>query len=117
MPKERIGIMGGSFNPIHARHIEMAACARREFGLERIIFLPTGNPPHKRAGLEDAEHRFEMTRLAVHGKPGFSASRMEIDRVWRSVCFPGEDHRNGRNVREVMLCRCMSKKMARVWMR
>ena len=80
VPKERIGIMGGSFNPIHARHIEMAACARREFGLERIFFLPTGNPPHKRTGLEDAEHRFEMTRLAVHGKPGFSASRMEIDR-------------------------------------
>ncbi len=80
MPKERIGIMGGSFNPIHARHIEMAACARREFNLERIIFLPTGNPPHKRAGLEEAEDRFEMTRLAVFGQQGFTASRMEIDR-------------------------------------
>jgi len=80
VPKERIGIMGGSFNPIHARHIEMAACARREFDLDRIIFLPTGNPPHKRAGLEDAEDRFEMTRLAVYGMPGFTPSRMEIDR-------------------------------------
>lgn len=80
MPKERIGIMGGSFNPIHARHIEMALCAKREFHLERIIFLPTGNPPHKREGLEDAEDRFEMTRLAVQGMPGFTASRMEIDR-------------------------------------
>lgn len=80
MPKERIGIMGGSFNPIHARHIEMAVCAKREFDLDRIIFLPTGNPPHKRAGLEDAEDRYEMTRLAVHGMPGFTASRMEIDR-------------------------------------
>ncbi len=80
MPKERIGIMGGSFNPIHMRHIEMAACAKREFELERIIFLPTGNPPHKRAGLEDAEDRFEMTRLAVSGVQGFTASRMEIDR-------------------------------------
>ena len=80
MPKERIGIMGGSFNPIHERHIEMAACAKREQKLERIIFLPTGNPPHKREGLEDAEDRFEMTRLAVQGIPGFTASRMEIDR-------------------------------------
>jgi len=80
VPKERIGIMGGSFNPIHARHIEMAACARREFNLDRIIFLPTGNPPHKRAGLEDAEDRYEMTRLAVYGQQGFTASRMEIDR-------------------------------------
>lgn len=80
MPKERIGIMGGSFNPIHVRHIEMAVSARREFDLERIIFLPTGNPPHKRAGLEDAEDRYEMTRLAVYGMPGFTASRMELDR-------------------------------------
>ena len=80
MPKERIGIMGGSFNPIHKRHIEMAVCARQEFNLDRMIFLPTGNPPHKRAGLEDAEDRFEMTRLAVQGMPGFTASRMEIDR-------------------------------------
>ena len=42
MARERIGIMGGSFNPIHARHIEMAVCAKREFDLDRIIFLPTG---------------------------------------------------------------------------
>ena len=80
MPKERIGIMGGSFNPIHERHLEMAACAKREQKLERIIFLPTGNPPHKHEGLEDAEDRFEMTRLAVQGVPGFTASRMELDR-------------------------------------
>ena len=80
MPKERIGIMGGSFNPIHERHLEMAASAKREQKLERIIFLPTGNPPHKRDGLEDAEDRFEMTRLAVFNTPGFTASRMEIDR-------------------------------------
>ena len=80
MPKERIGIMGGSFNPIHDRHIEIAACARREEKLDRVIFLPTGNPPHKHGGLADAEYRFEMTRLAVSGIPGFTASRMEIDR-------------------------------------
>lgn len=80
MPKERIGIMGGSFNPIHERHLEMAASAKREHKLERILFLPTGNPPHKHEGLEDAEDRFEMTRLAVQGIPGFTASRMEVDR-------------------------------------
>ena len=80
MPKERIGIMGGSFNPIHVRHLDMAACAKREFNLDRIIFLPTGNPPHKRSGLEDAENRYEMTRLAIYGKPDFTASRIEIDR-------------------------------------
>lgn len=45
MPKERIGIMGGSFNPIHDRHMEIAACAKREHKLDRVIFLPAGNPP------------------------------------------------------------------------
>lgn len=80
MPKERIGIMGGSFNPIHERHIEMALSAKQQFHLDRILFLPTGNPPHKRVGLEDAEDRFEMTRLAVFGLQGCTASRMEIDR-------------------------------------
>lgn len=80
MPKERIGIMGGSFNPIHERHIEMALSAKKQFHLDRILFLPTGNPPHKREGLADAEDRFEMTRLAVCGLQGCTASRMEIDR-------------------------------------
>ena len=67
MPKERIGIMGGSFNPIHDRHIEIAACAKREQKLDRVIFLPAGNPPHKHDGLADAENRYEMTRLAGRG--------------------------------------------------
>lgn len=72
--------MGGSFNPIHERHLEMAACAKYEYKLSRILFLPTGNPPHKHEGLETPEDRFEMTRLAVFGQPDFTASRMEIDR-------------------------------------
>ncbi len=80
MPKERIGIMGGSFNPIHQRHLDIAACALTESGLSRVVFLPTGNPPHKHEGLEPAEHRFEMTRLMVLDKPHFTASRIELDR-------------------------------------
>ncbi len=72
--------MGGSFNPIHERHLEIAECAKREQKLSRIIFLPTGNPPHKHDGLESAEDRFEMTRLAVFGRSDQTASRMEIDR-------------------------------------
>jgi nicotinate-nucleotide adenylyltransferase len=81
VPKERIGIMGGSFNPIHDRHLAIAACALNEARLDRILFLPTGNPPHKRsADLADAEHRFEMTRLATLREPRYSVSRAEIDR-------------------------------------
>ena len=81
MAKERIGIMGGSFNPIHERHIQIADCALREGRLSRVLFIPTGNPPHKHEGLESAEHRFEMTRLAVAGKSCFTASRIELDRT------------------------------------
>lgn len=80
MAKERIGLMGGSFNPIHERHLAIAACALDEAKLNRVLFLPTGNPPHKHEGLEDAEHRFEMTRLATLRESRFSASRIEIDR-------------------------------------
>ncbi|NLI20954.1 MAG: nicotinate (nicotinamide) nucleotide adenylyltransferase [Clostridiales bacterium] len=81
MAKERIGLMGGAFNPIHERHLAIAACALAEARLSRIIFLPTGNPPHKREGLADAEHRFEMTRLATLGEPRFAVSRIELDRT------------------------------------
>ncbi len=80
MPKEKIGLMGGSFNPIHERHLEMASCALKEAKLDRVLFLPTGNPPHKKVGLEDAEHRYEMTRLAVSGIKGFEPSRIELER-------------------------------------
>ena len=77
---ERIGIMGGTLDPIHQGHLLMAKEALQDAQLDRVLILPTGNPPHKRAGLEDAEDRYEMTRLAVYGMPGFEASRMEIDR-------------------------------------
>lgn len=63
--------MGGSFNPHHERHVEMAQCARKEYKLDRVIFLPTGNPPHKHEELADAEHRYEMTRLSVFGLPAW----------------------------------------------
>ncbi len=78
---ESVGIMGGSFNPIHSRHLDIAACAMAECRLSRVLFLPTGNPPHKHEGLAPAEDRFEMTHLALIGKPGFTASRMELDRT------------------------------------
>ena len=80
MAKERIGLMGGSFNPIHERHLAIAACALAEAKLNRIIFLPTGNPPHKHDELAEADHRFEMTRLVTLREPRYTASRVEIDR-------------------------------------
>ncbi len=78
---ESIGILGGSFNPIHRRHVDLARCALAEARLSRVLFLPTGHPPHKHRGLASAEHRLEMTRLAILGQPGFEVSRMELDRT------------------------------------
>lgn len=87
MAKERIGIMGGSFNPIHRRHVEMAEYALREAKLDRVVFLPTGNPPHKREGLAPAEHRYQMASLAVCGKSSFSVSRVELERTGTIYTF------------------------------
>lgn len=78
----RIGIMGGTFNPIHIGHLIAANDVREKFGLDKVLFIPSGTPPHK-PGSEviDPEHRFEMVRLAVASNAGFEASRMEIDRA------------------------------------
>lgn len=77
---ECIGLMGGSFNPIHQRHIDMARCALNDCALRCVCFLPTGNPPHKNAELAPAEDRYEMTRLALMREDGMTASRIELDR-------------------------------------
>ncbi|MCL1940832.1 MAG: nicotinate-nucleotide adenylyltransferase [Synergistaceae bacterium] len=77
--KKRIGLMGGTFDPIHFGHLLAAEESHRELELDDVIFVPTGEPPHKR-GVSDKEHRYDMTLLATAGIPYFSVSRMEIDR-------------------------------------
>ena len=77
---ERIGLMGGSFNPIHIGHVNMARAALAGGHVDRVVFLPSGNPPHKRAGLMDKEDRYRMTCLAIAGEERMSVSREEIDR-------------------------------------
>jgi len=76
----RLGVLGGSFNPVHNAHLAMARAAMEAFGLERVLFLPTGNPPHKRAGLADKRHRLRMVELAVDGHPGFAVADLEVRR-------------------------------------
>lgn len=79
--ERRIGIMGGTFDPIHTGHLIIAEEARYRFGLEKVIFIPTGTPPHKpNQPTTDAEIRFEMTVLATRDNPAFETSRIEIDR-------------------------------------
>ena len=78
---KRRGIMGGTFDPIHYGHLVTAEGARYTFGLDQVLFLPSGRPPHKRdAQVSDAEHRYMMTVLATLTNPYFEVSRLEIDR-------------------------------------
>lgn len=81
----RIAIMGGTFNPIHFGHLRIAEEVRETFGLDRVLFIPTYQPPHKDNGsLVSPQHRLEMVQLAVKDNPFFEASDMEIKRGGRS---------------------------------
>jgi nicotinate-nucleotide adenylyltransferase len=81
----RIGIFGGTFNPIHLGHLRSAEEVRECQQLDRILFIPSASPPHKReAEIAPARHRLAMVRLALAGNPTFDVSNIEIDRPGRS---------------------------------
>jgi nicotinate-nucleotide adenylyltransferase len=74
--------MGGTFDPIHHGHLFAAEEARAQFGLERVVFMPCGQPPHKNGrDITPAEHRYVMVALATASNPCFEVSRVEIDRA------------------------------------
>ena len=76
-----IGIFGGSFNPIHNGHINLAKVAKDELCLDKVIFVPSNNPPHKDGGeFESNEDRLEMCRLAVADIEGFEVSDYELEK-------------------------------------
>ncbi len=76
----RLGIMGGTFDPIHMGHLVTAEEACQQFNLNNVIFMPSGEPPHKdKRQVTAAEHRYIMTMLAVVANPCFTISRMEIE--------------------------------------
>jgi len=75
----RTAIFGGTFNPIHSAHLEMAREATDTFALDRVLFIPAGNPPHKEAATP-YEHRYRMVDLACGYDPRFVASRLEEGR-------------------------------------
>ena len=75
-----IGLMGGSFNPVHCGHVALARAALESGRVERVLFLPTGNPPHKKEGLADKFDRLHMVELAVEHEAGMAVCREEIDR-------------------------------------
>jgi len=78
-PERGIGVMGGTFDPIHHGHLVAAEEARWQFGLERVLFVPTGQPWQKPVGVTAAEDRYLMTVIATASNPAFVVSRLEID--------------------------------------
>ncbi|NLK07213.1 MAG: nicotinate-nucleotide adenylyltransferase [Firmicutes bacterium] len=77
----QIGVMGGTFDPIHYGHLAAAEEAKEAFNLDQVIFVPAGIPPHKdEQQVTSAHHRYLMTLLAIMGNPGFEISRVDLDR-------------------------------------
>jgi nicotinate-nucleotide adenylyltransferase len=72
----KTAIFGGTFDPIHNAHLIVAREAAEMFGLDRVLFVPAANPPHKAAGA-DYEDRYRMVQIACAGQPRFVASRLE----------------------------------------
>ena len=78
---ERIGVYGGTFDPIHNTHLAVARAALREARLDRVIFVVAATPPHKGGEVHaDAESRYDMVLAAIADEPGMEASRIELDR-------------------------------------
>jgi nicotinate-nucleotide adenylyltransferase len=81
----KIGILGGTFDPVHNGHLHLAKKACEKLRLDKIIFIPTYLPPHKKgAQVTPAKHRYAMLRLAIAGHKKFQLSDMEIRRKGRS---------------------------------
>lgn len=77
----RLGVMGGTFDPIHYAHLVMAEEARNQFALDVVLFIPAGQPPHKQNDrVSDSEHRYAMVLLSTGPNPCFDISRFEIER-------------------------------------
>lgn len=80
-PEQRVGLLGGVFDPVHNGHLIAAEAAREACGLNRVMFIPASDPPHKRyAGMASAQARAEMVRLSIQDHPCFDLSPIELRR-------------------------------------
>lgn len=77
----RLGIFGGTFNPVHVGHLLLAETAREVLALDRVLFIPTNQPPHKRAAeLLPGPLRLKLLELAIRDQPAFAVSDVELER-------------------------------------
>jgi nicotinate-nucleotide adenylyltransferase len=96
-----VGVFGGTFDPIHVAHLAVAQEALEALGLERVVFVPAGEPPHKPGQpITPANHRLAMVELAIAGNARFGVDRLEVDRAGPSYTVDtleafGATHRAG----------------------
>ncbi|HNQ36041.1 MAG TPA: adenylyltransferase/cytidyltransferase family protein, partial [bacterium] len=74
----KIGLLGGTFDPIHIGHLIIAERMREALALDRVIFIPAGRPPHRPVPAASAPERLEMVRLAIAGNEAFTFSEIEL---------------------------------------
>ena len=79
-PHAPIGVMGGTFDPIHFGHLRLAEEMAEAIGLERVLFIPAGQPPHRGPPHTASLHRLEMVRRAISGNPRFAVDAREVQR-------------------------------------
>lgn len=85
---KRYGIMGGTFNPIHLAHLYIAYEAKEQLNLDKVIFMPTGNPPHKKDNkIIDVKYRYNMVKKAIESYEGFVISNYEINKEGYSYTY------------------------------
>ncbi len=90
---ERVGLYGGSFDPIHLGHLIVARAIADRLDLTRVIFLPSANPPHKSGEvLAEANHRAEMVKLAIKDEPVFEYSDFDLTRTGPSYTIDTVNH-------------------------
>jgi nicotinate-nucleotide adenylyltransferase len=83
--RKKLGILGGTFNPIHIGHLIIAEAVRQRYGLGKVLFIPSADPPHKeRDEIIDAAHRYRLVCLAIADNPFFEVSDIEMRREGRS---------------------------------
>ena len=90
---EKIGILGGTFNPIHLAHLYIAYEAKSQLNLDKVIFIPTGNPPHKKdKKILEADLRYNMVYEAIKNYEDFEISKYEVEKEGYSYTFETLKH-------------------------
>ena len=96
---KKYGIMGGTFNPIHLAHLYIAYEAKEKLNLDKVIFLPTGNPPHKKdENIIDSEFRYKMVEKSIESYEGFVIDDYEISKEGYSYTYETLKHFNEEGV-------------------